>query len=98
MLRTFSLKHNLNINSFLFDYLTVLNAIIKDIWESITWKEWQILGKKQKQLFPHYRRDNAFKRDLRNKYFQDWEYAAHWVDSALKTAFSITRSWRRRND
>ncbi len=95
MLKTFSLKHNLNIKAFLYTYLTVLNAMIKDIWDSIAWKEWQIPGKKQKRLFPNYRKDNGFKRELRDKYLKDWRYATHWVDSALKTAFSIMDSWKK---
>ena len=69
--------------------------MIRDIWSTIEWKEWRIPGKKQKRLFPNYRKDNAFKRALRDKYLKDWEYAAHWVDSALKTAFSIMRSWKK---
>ncbi|MGC8773394.1 MAG: hypothetical protein ACP5RJ_08070, partial [Conexivisphaera sp.] len=33
-----------------------------------------------------------------DKYLEGWEYSAHWVDSALKTAFSIMESWSwRRN-
>lgn len=77
MLKTFSLKHNLNVKVFLYAYLVILNAIIRDIWNSITWKEWQIPGKKQKRLFPNYRKDNEFKRELRDKYLKDWGYAAH---------------------
>jgi len=77
MLKTFSLKHNLNLKAFLYAYLDILNAIIRDIWDSITWKEWQIPGKNQKRLFPNYRKDNAFKRELRDKYLKDWDYAAH---------------------
>lgn len=69
--------------------------MIKDIWSSIAWKEWQIPNKKQKRLFPNYRKDNAFKRELRAKYLQNWDYAAHWIDSALKTAFSIMDSWKK---
>jgi len=93
--KTFSLRHNLNIKAFLYAYLAILNAMIRDIWNTIEWKEWRIPGKNQKRLFPHYRKDNAFKRALRDKYLKDWGYAAHWVDSALKTAFSIMRSWRK---
>jgi len=66
-----------------------------DIWNTIIWKEWQIPNKKQKRLFPNYRKDNGFKRALRDKYLKDWSYAAHWVDSALKTAFSIMSSWKK---
>jgi len=98
MLRTYSLKHNLNVKALLYAYLTVLNAIIHDIWNSVEWKEWQISSKKQKRLFPKYRKDNTFKRELRDKYLKDWDYAAHWVDSALKPAFSIMDSWKKNYD
>jgi len=95
MLKTFSLRHNLDLKAFIYAYLAILNAIIADIWASITWKEWKIPDKKQKRLFPNYRKDNAFKRELRDKYLKDWNYAAHWIDSALKTAFSIMGSWKK---
>ena len=26
---------------------------------------------------------------------KDWNYASHYVDSAIKTAYSILNSWRR---
>ncbi len=52
-------------------------------------------GKNQFRLLPYYRKDNAFKKALRDKYLKDWIYAAHWVDSALKTAFPIMDSWKK---
>ncbi|WXG43280.1 MAG: zinc ribbon domain-containing protein [Promethearchaeati archaeon SRVP18_Atabeyarchaeia-1] len=35
---------------------------------------------------------------MRDRYLQNWVYAAHWVDSATKTAFSIMSSWKRNYD
>jgi putative transposase len=55
----------------------------------------KIEGKEQFRFIPIYRKDNQFKRYLREKYMRDWIYAAHWVDSSLKTAFSIMDSWRK---
>jgi putative transposase len=95
MIKTYSLKHNLNVGKFLYAYLGVLNGIIGDIWSTIIWKEWQIPGKNQKRLFPHYAKDKVFKQALRNKYLVNWEYSNHWVDSALKTAYAILDSWKK---
>ncbi|MEM0118146.1 MAG: transposase [Conexivisphaerales archaeon] len=76
----------------------MLNSIIADIWGSIVWKKKMQEGKKKQQqyrLIPNYRKDKQFRAELRNKYLVGWDYAAHWVDSALKTAFSIMKSWRK---
>lgn len=52
--------------------------------------------KKQVRLFPTYRKDKAFKKELRNKHLTSWNYyAAHWIDSALKAAYSIMDSWKK---
>ena len=42
-------------------------------------------------LFPS---SNEFKRDLRSELLKNWPYAAHHIDSAIKTAYSILSSWR----
>jgi len=41
------------------------------------------------------RSSGEYRRELRDGLLEDWPYAAHWVDSALKTAYSIFRSWRK---
>ncbi|RLE73519.1 MAG: transposase [Thermoprotei archaeon] len=46
-----------------------------------------------KRLIPVIPKSREFKRNLRNEL--DWCYAAHYVDSAIKTAYSILNSWRR---
>ncbi|WXG42802.1 MAG: transposase [Promethearchaeati archaeon SRVP18_Atabeyarchaeia-1] len=69
--------------------------MLQCIWRTAEWKKHQIRGKKQHRLYPRYRKDNAFKRRLRDGCLEEWCYAAHWVDSALKTAFSIMASWKR---
>ena len=49
-------------------------------------------GKRQWRLLPKYRVDihsGEYKKELRDSLLQDWPYAAHWVDSAIKTAYSI---------
>jgi hypothetical protein len=65
MLQTYSLRHNLDVDAFLFAYLAVMNAIIGDIWSTFAWKEWQKPAMKQERLFPHYRKDKVFKQAYR---------------------------------
>ncbi|PSN82155.1 hypothetical protein B9Q02_12060 [Candidatus Marsarchaeota G1 archaeon BE_D] len=36
-----------------------------------------------------------YKKKLRDSLLQEWPYAAHWVDSAIKTAYSIFKTWRK---
>jgi putative transposase len=55
-------------------------------------------GKKQWRLLPKYKVDmhsKEYRRRLRDSLLEDWPYAAHWVDSAIKTAYSILKSWRK---
>jgi len=97
VLRTYSLKHEKReeIEGLLRAYNEILNAVIEDIWESIRWRQIKIKGKNQFRLLPIYRKDNSFRKYLRNKHLKGWIYATHWVDSALKTAFSIMDSWKK---
>jgi putative transposase len=58
----------------------------------------KINGKKQWRLLPKYKVDihsKEYKKKLRDSLLKDWPYAAHWVDSAIKTAYSILKSWRK---
>jgi putative transposase len=97
VLRTYSLKHDKReeVESLLRAYNSILNSMMEDIWMSIRWKKIKINGKDQFRLLPVYSKDNQFKRCLRDKYLKAWVYSAHWVDSALKTAFSMMDSWRK---
>ncbi|TDA36932.1 MAG: transposase, partial [Candidatus Methanomethylicota archaeon] len=97
MLRVYSLKHDKReeIEGLLRAYNEILNATIQDIWSSVRWKQIKIKGKNQFRLLPLYRKDNQFRKCLRDRYLKGWIYAAHWVDSALKTAFSIMDSWKK---
>ena len=55
-------------------------------------KKRKMKGKKQWRLLPKYKVDihsGKYKRKLRESLLQEWPYAAHWVDSAIKTAYSI---------
>nr|MDO8080369.1 transposase [Candidatus Freyarchaeota archaeon] len=92
--KTYSFPHNLSLDQFFYSYRNILNQMIGDIWNQIQWREKTIRGKKQKRLLPTIP-SYSFKKTLRNQYLTRWEYAAHWVDSALKTAFSIISSWKK---
>jgi len=96
-IRTYTLKHDRGdeVLPLLIAYRKVLDSMLDDIWGTVTWKAVKIPGKKQFRLFPRYRKDKAFRKSLRDKYLEGWAFAAHWVDSALATAFSIMKSWRK---
>ncbi|WXG41209.1 MAG: transposase [Candidatus Freyarchaeum deiterrae] len=94
MIKTYTVPHNLQLDQFFYAYLTALNSMIGDIWKSIQWKEKTIRGKKQKRILPTIP-NYAFKKEMRDQYLMDWEYARHWIDSAIKTAFSIINSWKK---
>ncbi|WXG42980.1 MAG: hypothetical protein WED04_02740 [Promethearchaeati archaeon SRVP18_Atabeyarchaeia-1] len=99
-LRTYSLSHNQGeaLSGLMAAYNTTLNPILQCVWQTTEWKRHQIKGEKQYRLYPIFRKDNAFRRELRNRHLARWSYAAHWVDSAMKTAFSIMASWKRNYD
>jgi len=96
-IKTYTLKHDRGdeVLPLLIAYRRVLDSMLDDIWKTVTWREVKIPGKKQFRLFPRYRKDKKFKKSLRDKYLEGWTFAAHWVDSALATAFSIMESWRK---
>ena len=96
-IRTYTLKHDRGdeVLPLLIAYRKALNSMLDDVWKTVTWREIRIRGKKQFRLFPRYRKDDEFKKSLRNKYLEGWTFAAHRVDSALATAFSIMESWRK---
>ena len=77
------------IEGLLWAYNEMLNGMLDDIWSTARWKRVVIKGKHQFRLMPIIRKDNEFKGSLRNKYLEGRAYAAHWVNSALKTAFSL---------
>lgn len=85
-------------------YRDLLNEMIGDVWATVEWKRvrkskprWETSGVpvKQSRLFPHFHIDKQIKGTIRAKHVGAWKYAAHWVDSAEKTAFAILQSWRK---
>ncbi len=102
---TYRMTHNWNVNDLLSGYQKLLQRAIDEVWEHTTWKEkktkhrYPIKNKKYKyyettRLIPYFPKSNEFKRELRNKLLKDWPFARHYVDSAIKTAYSILNSWR----
>jgi putative transposase len=87
-------------------YIRALQNAIDMIWDNIEWRySFPKIVRKGKKLvvirglkmhvsiIP---RDRAFKKRLREELMKDNPYTAHWVDSAIRTVYSIMESWRKR--
>jgi len=100
VLRSYTLQHECGeeLEPLLRAYRDVVNQTLGELWGNIEWKKRKIPGKKQWRLLPKYKVDvhsGKYKRKLRESLLQEWPYAAHWVDSAIKTAYSIFKTWRK---
>ena len=100
MLKSYSLQHECGeeLEPLLRAYRDAVNKILEELWSNIEWERRKVKGKKQWRLLPKYKVDihsGKYKRKLRESLLVDWDYAAHWVDSAIKTAHSILKSWRK---
>jgi len=102
---TYKVRHDWNVEELLKEYQKLLQRAIDEIWDNITWKEKKAkhrypLGNgkynyyETTRLIPYFPKSNEFKRELRNKLLKDWSFAKHYVDSVIKTAYSILESWR----
>jgi putative transposase len=92
--RAYNIKHNYDIKDFLEAYRIILQKAIDEIWNKIIWIERYLKGRRR--LIPKIPKDNKFKNHyLRNLLMKDWNYSKHYVDSAIKQAYSIIKSWRR---
>ena len=103
---TYRMNHNWDVRELLVEYQKLLQWAIDEIWENTEWKEklvkhcYRIEGRKYKyyttaRLIPYFPKTNEFKRELRNKLLRNWVFAKHYVDSAIKTAYSTLESWRK---
>ena len=106
---SYKIKHNYDIGEFLSSYRYLLQRAINIIWDNINWIEKKRRsyytvrqGKKRrkkcyyvKRLIPTIPKSREFKRNLRNELLRNWSYASHYVDSAIKVAYSIMNSWKR---
>jgi putative transposase len=72
--------------------------MLEEFWGCIEWEPIKEKGKKQWRLLPKYTVDihsKEYKRKLRDRLLVEWSYTAHWVDSAIKVAYSILKTWRK---
>ncbi|MEM3832515.1 MAG: transposase [Thermoprotei archaeon] len=90
LVKAYSIPHDLEVNELIEDYMSVLNAILEDLWRNIAW------NRNGKRLIPFLRKDKAFRKKLRDKHLRGWVYSKHYVDSAIKQAYSVLESWRKR--
>ncbi len=81
---SYKVRHNYPIKNFLIDCKNKLNECISIIWDTIQWS---------KKGLPKLPKSKEFKRELRNKLLQNWDYASHYIDGIIKTAYSILQSW-----
>ena len=91
-IRAYNIKHSYNVSNFLEDYRRLLQRAVDEIWNNIVWIE-----KKNfyvTRIIPIIPKGNEFKNHyLRNLLMKDWRYSKHYVDSSIKQAYSIVKSW-----
>jgi len=100
VLKSYSLQHECGeeLEPLLREYRDAVNQILGELWSHIEWEKRKVKGKRQWRLLPKYKVDihsGEYKKELRDSLLEDWPYAAHWVDSAIKTGYSIFKSWRK---
>jgi putative transposase len=49
----------------------------------------------EKEAYSIILKDNSFKNHLRSSLLEGWSFLKHYVDSAVKQAYSMLKSWRR---
>jgi hypothetical protein len=100
VLRSHSLSHECveELLPLLTAYRDAVNRVLVGVWSRIEWEKKKLNGKKQWRLLPKYTvnvHSREYKKELRDRLLVDWPYAAHWVDSATKVAYSILKTWRK---
>jgi len=91
--RAYNIRHEYDVSEFLEAYRRLLQKALDEIWAKIRWIEKR--DEKGRRLIPIIPKDNNFKNHLRNFLLEDWSYSKHYVDSAIKQAYSMLKSWRR---
>jgi putative transposase len=93
--RAYNIRHRYDVSEFLEAYRRLLQKAVDEIWAGIRWVE-KHDGKGRKRLIPIIPKDSTFKNHyLRNLLMEGWDYSKHYVDSAIKQAYSMLKSWRR---
>jgi len=87
-------------------YAGVLQKAVDIIWSGVEWRyEFPRLCEKDGKLVavtgsklkvPVIPKDGGFRRMLRSELLKDCPYASHWVNSVIRTAYSMMESWRKR--
>ncbi|WXG47006.1 MAG: zinc ribbon domain-containing protein [Candidatus Atabeyarchaeum deiterrae] len=106
--RAYTAKHgegeNQLLRSFIGDYRSLLQEAIDEVWSRTTWREesnkgpWKGVGNRRDatRRIPFILGEGTFKHhELRGILMKGWEYSKHYVDSAIKQAYSVMNSWRR---
>jgi len=93
--RAYNIRHGYDVSEFLEAYRRLLQKAVDEIWAGIRWVE-KHDRKGRKRLIPIIPKDSTFKNHyLRNLLMEGWDYSKHYVDSAIKQAYSMLKSWRR---
>jgi len=91
--RAYNIRHSYDVNDFLEAYRSLLQkAGMKYGLKSDGLKS---AIRREKRLIPVIPKGKFFKNNLRNLLMENWSYSKHYVDSAIKQAYSILKSWRR---
>ncbi len=72
-----------------------VNRVLEELWGHIEWEKKKVKARRQWRLKPKYKVDihsKEYRKKLRESLLLGWPYAAHWVDSAIKTAYSTLKS------
>ena len=94
--RAYNMRNRYDVSEFLEAYRRLLQKAVDEIWAGITWIE-KHDREGRKRLIPIIPKDNIFKNHhLRNLLMEDWGYSKHYIDSAIKQAYSMLKSWRRK--
>jgi len=93
--RAYNIRHSYDVSGFLEAYRRLLQRAVDEIWAKIRWIE-KCDKRGRKRLTPVIPKGNFFKNHyLRNLLMEGWGYSKHYVDSAIKQAYSMLKSWRR---
>jgi len=72
----------------------MLQRAIDEVWANIRWVE-KFNRRGRRRLIPVIPKDGRFKHHhLRSLLMEGWRYSRHYVDSTIKQAYSIIKSWR----
>jgi putative transposase len=93
--RAYNIKHDYDVRHFLEAYRQLLQRAVDETWARIKWIE-KHNGQGRRRIIPIIPKENNFKHHhLRNLLMGGWSYSKHYVDSAIKQAYSMLKSWRR---